>query len=439
MDHILYDYRPPNLATWIYLSSLLTMTIYFKFNRIWSLRNLDLVALTAFAPGLFLVERGGDTLRLGYVWLFVVGGLFMIRLLVDSMMVRRPLLEPNLSSGGLIFLGFALLMFLMVNVLTKDLTESDLAGPRRLQALLSRTEPPDQASLAEYGPGYPLLHMLPTIITKPLVEPTEATSEDARQAVVQSAVARTTAVLSHLAIVVGVILIGAWHFDNPRTGIAAATLYLLLPYTADMTGRVHHCLPGALLTLAVLAYRRPLVAGMLLGLVTGLVYYPVFLLPLWCSFYWQRGLGRFVSGFLITLALLVSTLIFTSYDLASFLTQAKQMLGWTTIAQSGITGFWKGEGLAPYRIPVFVAFVALSISFAIWPARKNLGTLMSCTAALMLGVQFWHAKDGGVYMAWYLPLLLLTVFRPNLDDRIALSVLGDNWIVRRFVHRADAA
>ncbi|MBL8828250.1 MAG: hypothetical protein JNM18_14815, partial [Planctomycetaceae bacterium] len=196
MDHILYDYRPPNLATWIYLSSLLTMTIYFKFNRIWSLRNLDLVALTAFAPGLFLVERGGDTQRLGFVWLFVVGGLFMIRLLVDSMMVRRPLLEPNLSSGGLIFLGFALLMFLMVNVLTKDLTESDLAGPRRLQALLSRTEPPDQASLAEYGPGYPLLHMLPTIITKPLVEPTEATSEDARQAVVQSAVARTTAVLS---------------------------------------------------------------------------------------------------------------------------------------------------------------------------------------------------------------------------------------------------
>ena len=55
MDQILYEYRPPNLATWIYLSTLLTFTIYFKFNRVWSLRNLDLIGLAAFAPGLFLV------------------------------------------------------------------------------------------------------------------------------------------------------------------------------------------------------------------------------------------------------------------------------------------------------------------------------------------------------------------------------------------------
>ena len=36
-----------------------------------------------------------------------------------------------------------------------------------------------------------------------------------------------------------------------------------------------------------------------------------------------------------------------------------------------------------------------------------------------------------MYMAWYLPLLLMTVFRPNLEDRIALSVLGEGWFTRR--------
>ena len=72
-----------------------------------------------------------------------------------------------------------------------------------------------------------------------------------------------------------------------------------------------------------------------------------------------------------------------------------------------------------YRLPVLAGFLVLSFSLALWPAQKNLGTLMSCSAAVMLGTQFWHGDTGGLYMAWYLPLLLLTIFRPNLEDRVA--------------------
>ena len=43
----------------------------------------------------------------------------------------------------------------------------------------------------------------------------------------------------------------------------------------------------------------------------------------------------------------------------------------------------------------------------------------------MLGTQFWHPYRGGLYMAWYLPLLLLTVFRPNLEDRVARGAVFD--------------
>jgi hypothetical protein len=73
----------------------------------------------------------------------------------------------------------------------------------------------------------------------------------------------------------------------------------------------------------------------------------------------------------------------------------------------------------------------LSLSFALWPAQKNLGTLMCCSAAVMVAAQFWHRFNGGTYMAWYLPLLLLTVFRPNLEDRVAVAVLGEGWFPRR--------
>ena len=55
-------------------------------------------------------------------------------------------------------------------------------------------------------------------------------------------VAKLVAILSHLAVVVGMIAVGFWHFNNVKMGVGAATLYLMLPYTSQMTGRVDHVL-----------------------------------------------------------------------------------------------------------------------------------------------------------------------------------------------------
>ena len=434
MKEFLYGYEL-NLTTWMYLSSLLTIAIYFKFSRLWSLRNLDLLGLIALAPGLLLVGLDDiEKQHIGYIWLLATGVFFLVRLLMDPMMVRRPLLEPNLSPGGLAFLTVSLLIFLLVNVLTKDPQDSDLAGPRRLRDLLERKETTaEDATAAKLGPGYAPLHLLPGIPIEALMPPDPHLSQERGRYDADVVIARAMAILSHLVVVIGMMLIGLRHYDNIRTGIAAATLYLLLPYTAEMTGRVPHVLPGAILVLAILAYRRPLLSGMLIGLATGTIYYPIFLLPLWCGFYWQRGLLRFLAGFVSMLAILVATLVFISSDLQSFLGHVKTMFGWTSFSlDSGVQGFWSiSESMGPYRIPVMVAFIAMSVSFALWPAHKNLGTLLSCSTAVMLGTQFWDAQGGGIYMGWYLPLLLLTVFRPNLEDRVAISTLGEGWFGRR--------
>jgi hypothetical protein len=230
------------------------------------------------------------------------------------------------------------------------------------------------------------------------------------------------AILSQLAIVLGVVLIGLRHFDSIRAGIAAATLYLLLPYTAMWTGAVTHALPAALLVWAVLLYRRPLFSGAMLGLAFGTIYYPVFLLPLWVSFYWQKGLWRFLLGFAAMVAVMVVSLAFTSSDMAMFLAALRQMFGIQFPIAENLRGAWQFWNVV-YRYPIIAAFIALSISFVLWPAQKNLATLVSCSAALMLGTQFWHAHSGGLALAWYLPLLLLTVFRPNLEDRVATAVV----------------
>jgi len=236
----------------------------------------------------------------------------------------------------------------------------------------------------------------------------------------------TVTILAHLALVVGIVWIGIRHFGNTQTGVAAATLYLLTFYTSQFTSQVDHVIPAMLLVWAVAAYRRPAIAGVLLGLAGGLIFYPLFLLPLWIAFYWRRGLVRFAVGVALALGVLVGWLYLTSPDSAVFAADVKQLFGWRDPFQVEPTGFWQFCDAA-FRIPVLALFVVISLSLALWPVQKNLGTLLSCSAAVMLGAQFWHANHGGIYLAWYLPLLVLTIFRPNLEDRVALSTVRPLW------------
>ncbi|MBN2580885.1 MAG: hypothetical protein JXB10_18005 [Pirellulales bacterium] len=417
MQEILFGYKV-NPTTWAYLSSLLTIGIYFKFHRFWSVRNLDLLGLICYAPGLLLIYYGftkqaPELIPAGYVWLFTLSGFFLIRMLLDPIMVRRPLLEPNLNVSGLTFTGVSLLVFLMANVIRNP--------SERLETLVARQDRPAQQS-----PGFTVFDQLAGFSSKAMVPADKAQPEkDAyRQHLIESAAAKTAAILAHLAIIVGIVLIGYRHFENLHTGVAVATLYLLCFYTSQMTGQVYHVVPAALLVCAVAAYRRPLPAGLLLGMAAGAVYYPLYLLPLWCGYYWRRGLVRFLLGVVLALAILIAALALHSPTWATFLADLRLMFGVRVPWDVEPTGFWQFHEHA-FRTPVIAAFVALCGSLAIWPPHKNLGTLLSCSTAVMIAVQFWHFNLGGIYLAWYLPLLLLTIFRPNLEDRVALIAVID--------------
>jgi hypothetical protein len=344
--------------------------------------------------------------RSGFILLFGIEMLILIRLLIDPMMSRRPLLDPNLTVGGLYFISISLFIFMMANVATSTPRMQVWQGP-------------------ELGPGYALMHRLPTISTRPISKALAAEDPATAEELALgnrnwTILAKVLAISAHLAIIVGLVLIGNRHFGNLRAGVGCALLYLMLPYTAQMTGRVDHALPSALLLWAILSYRRPLIAGVFLGLAAGLVYYPLFLLPLWCSFYWQRGVRRFAIAVVVTLVALVVLLSIGGTD--TLVDHLRRMFGLFAPTQEP-RGIW-GLGWDPrWRLPVIVAFGILCTLFAAWPSPKNLGTLIGCSAAVMVAVQFWHGYGGGLYIAWFLPLLLLTIFRPNLQDRVAVKVV----------------
>jgi hypothetical protein len=450
MEFILRGYHVDD-PTWFYLSFLLIIAVYFKFNRFWSLRNVDLGLLLLISPGVLFVTRQPGT---GYVWLFVATAALLIRVLSDSLFTRRPRLEQNMNVHGLTFLLAATFAFLMTKVMTEPPPQATVDSVRHASKLLAREDTTHAAvpatPPAEASPGSSLIVAPVVGISKVVTAqetrratPSLETSLDAETATLLDlpglndpdlVAARTLAILAHLAVVLGLIVAGRRLFNDAPGGVAMATLYLLLPCTAVDVGKVIHVLPAALIVWALVAYRRPLVSGALMGLACSTLFFPIFLLPLWGAFYGRRGAFRFGLSVAATTLIIVGSLALTSADWQSFLGQT--FGGYTEWAQLqfrsavGSAGFWN-EGLAEYRLPVLVTFGVLLVVLTIWPLQRNLGHLMSQSAAIVLGTQFWYPQQGGVYVLWYLPLLLLVVFRPMLSQQLAPEIKPLAWLWRR--------
>jgi hypothetical protein len=437
---IFFDFQLPNATTWFYFSLLLAVALFWKFARFLSVRNLDVISLFLLMPGFLLLQEArmlhqerplppdhgsasAGTVPpaeheeqwyrgLGYAWLLGGSAYFLIRCLLDLALVRRPALTPNLSVGGLAWLACALFVCL-VSVAVRPRPESTaIVGKRSPLAA-------EMENVAERTAGNMAVR----------VAGNGADQFDARFWAITG-----LAILGHLAVVAGLIFIGYRHFQDGLTGMAAATFYLLLPYTALFVGQMQHVLPVALLVWAVAAYRRPVLAGIFLGLAAGGVggmYFPILVVPLWISFYWRRGAGRFTAAVVLAAAVTLATsgfILWMQGDLAGSLKSTLALADWQAWKAPTSESIWQGIHWA-YRIPVFIAYSAFVITTAFWPAPKNLAHVLALSAAVLIGVQFWYADQGGVYVLWYLPLLLLLAFRPNLSDRRPPVIVPENdWL-----------
>jgi hypothetical protein len=420
---VFLDFNLPNKTTWFYFSLLLAVALFFKFSRVLSMRNWDVLTLFLLVPGLLLLQEARSRpaptdsasnnastadgtaspapaqpsrlMWFGYLWLLSGSAYFLVRCLVDLALVRRPALTPNLNFSGLAWLGGALFVCLV--------------------AVAFR--PP--AHREQLGKGSPALDEAQRRAADKVSR--EAGLGDEARPEVRFWVERGLAVLCHLAVVAALVFIGWRHFQDLHAGTAAATFYLLLPYTAYHVSQVHHVWPMAFLLWAVAAYRLPALAGLFLGLAAGTFYFPALTVPVWLSFYWRRGFGRFAVCFLVAVGLsLAATCLLSPLDLPD----------WQPWKVPAGDSFWTGVHWA-YRIPVFVAYLAFVATTAFWPSPKNLAHVLALSAAVLIGVQFWYADEGGVYVLWYLPLLLLLVFRPNLSDRQPVAIQAEtDWLVR---------
>lgn len=412
MNDILHGYSV-NDSTWFYLSLLLVIAVFFRFNRLWSLRNFDLLLLLSVSPGLLILEH--DT-ALGNIWLFVSTGLFLMRTLMDAWFKRRPLLEQNLNSAGLGFLCVAAFGFQLANIVTEEVPATTLDTFHKAQELVTRTDSTNVTQSANSGQA-----SVNHESTDP-EKPGPAMSLLATPALL----ARNYRIagwilsgLSHMAVVLGLIVLGRRHLNDVRLGIAMATMYLLLPCTAYQVHQVSHVMPAALIIWSINYYHRPMIAGCCMGLACGTVFFPVFLLPVWMLFYGRNGSLRFALALGCVAAVIVGSFALTSANFQSFIAQTIGSINWSVFQfQGGYgVGFWSNIDQV-YRLPVVTAFLVLVALLTFFPRQKNIEHLMAHSAAIVVATQLWYPQYGGIYVLWYLPLMLTVVFRPRLAHLI---------------------
>ena len=231
---------------WLFLSLLGCVTLFFKFSRIWSVRNLDLLLLFVLAPGLMLMVSNRASYSWGaYIWLFLGSGLWLVRCLLDLGLMRRPLLEPNLNASGLLCLSVGILGLLLAETVSLPVEDGAARNP---------AEPSGRENGTTVAPGddnpalrhYVDLSPLPTSLKRKSV---------------QVIVSRVLASLAHLSLVLTLLAIGWRHFERPLTGMAMAACYLLLPYTRMALVDSGQLIPAALIAAAVLWHLRPRPGG----------------------------------------------------------------------------------------------------------------------------------------------------------------------------------
>lgn len=464
MEHNQFLFVTVDSPTWLLYVTLLLTAVFFRFSRLLSVRNLDLVLVLLLSTALVLEAstRPDDTaaetnedvasqqletdqdssaaaasavvqapLTLAqsvHYWssitVLALSLILIVRLIFDESMTRRPRLEQNLNQSGLTFLFVSAFSILMTGVFLKEPPPENVETVEAGVALLEGQESSvelDDDNETPTTPPTPTETILAAGATKVAelsgrVDASEIQS-DSQPTPNQQFIARLLVVFAQTCVVWGLMYIGRKHYSSNQLGISMSCLYLLLPCTAYNVSELSHVLPAACLTWAVAMYRKPAFAGVLLGFACGTLFFAVFLLPVWAVFYSRKSRLRFVVSLAAVAAVVLVALALTSENTDSFVSKLVMAANWTVYRLFDAATPLPDQpiGKVFLRITLAAFFFVMLVAMTVIPRKRNLENLLANSTALIVAAQLWYPEDVGTYVLWYLPLLLLVMFRPRLD------------------------
>ena len=451
----------PDQAGALWIGILLVIVVAGDFQKIFSRRNGLLIILLL--PALPLLDimiwesrlsdpATGWLLGVAFSVLFTLTALIAAYALYLVFRKTDVDWDINLSTRGLRVL---LAIVVIINILVVLGRPGEDSGPytslgaqRWLETgtmpygdpLLRGPDAPGFGAAATYGPLLYVAHMPLQLLMGPPWNDPGMVPKSVEYEIPSGYVTKLTCLAFQLMALYALFELGR-RYSSENIGLAMAIIYAGSPYvlglgsdTALITGLpfISHIAPPAMILVTLLYLDRPLFAGIMLAGAVGILFWPVFLFPLFFGwYYWQReGVGRFTAGFAgVGAAIAIMVVYFTGsigdqgpIDLLLTSTLehqegvgqleygASKFSFWGT--HPALASFWQQPVFGNTAIfkPSFILFSALS-AFAFFLVRgKDRVQLALLVAVLASAIQLWKTHAGGTYVEWYLPFLLIGFF-----------------------------
>jgi len=417
-----------------------TLTFIFlgDFKNIFSLRNLDIILLYSLCPFLNVIWQN---LKIAYTGLFAVTFLFFLRCIAGAWMCGKPPSQRDaIFKRAALFVLILTILFHIQITYERPMDDSGLwsaIGASYWQKSGNLPYGTEFGHMGVYGPLLYAAHIPANLIFPPKVSFNKTTGsvefDEYHQFDMRSA--QSAVLVFDLLAILALYLFGKKYADT-STGLLLALVFALNPYVIG-TGSgglqwTSHIAAIPLVVFALVYISRPLLAGLLLGVGCGMLFYPIFLFPLWLGFY-IKSTGRkdalkFIAGFaLVGIVCLVMIMVLTEPGGEyTDLSPIKAFLSDTVIQQQ----FRKGYGTSDFsfwgqypdiskwaKAPAGILFLLFCLVVGFMPRRIDIKRLVVLTAAVLVATQFVQSHGGGSYIGFYIAPFVITLFGLNGHTR----------------------
>jgi glycosyl transferase family 87 len=210
-------------------------------------------------------------------------------------------------------------------------------------------------------------------------------------------------------------------------GVVLAYAWVTFPMTWDVLAlNTNDNIVGALVLLAFLAFRRPVVSGALIGLAAAAKFAPLALVPVFAArtalaYGRRRALAFIAIAVLVPVALIA--LFLPPGGLREFYDAT---LGFQVGRVDDPNSVWGlHSGLAGVQDVARWCAVAFAIAVAFMPAKDGKRGLAALAAAVLLALEIPLGHFAEAYMVWFLGLAFVAVFSAyELPDRDAAGTVA---------------
>ncbi len=418
-----------------WLSIVLIFIFLGNFDRLLSLRHLDIILLYLICPFLLLLWQNR---RFAYAGIIAVTFLFFLRCLGGLWLkTERSLKDSTHLRKAAVLVLLLTCLFHVQTVYERPIDDCGIFSVIGAQYMIETGNLPygsEVGHMGVYGPLLYVLHIPVNVIFEPEVHfyPERGSFEWQPYEQFEMRGAQTVVLVFDLLAILGLYCFGA-KFGDKTTGLLLALAFALCPYVVGIGGAgglqwTSHIVGIAFVVFALVFVSRPLVAGLLLGLGSGMLYYPAFLFVLWLCYYARTSGRRDVAKFLIAFAavgivcvVMIMVLVEPGGEseglspLGAFVNDTIQFQQFSDGYGTSPFSFWgQYPHVAKWTKPaVGVSFLLFCLLIGLIPRRMNLRRLVALTAAILVGTQFTLSHGGGTYIGFYIAPFIILLFGPG--------------------------